>query len=350
MGFTAPIHTRKQVSKAGHTLINKLSTTPQMDEALEILNHWRVCHAYPVNTFQATLRKRLKKVCEKALVAQRLKRTPSILKKLQNNRGMQLARMQDIGGLRAVLDTVAQVRALEKMYNVGTLQHERIGTDDYIANPKKSGYRSLHLIYKYKNSANSAYDGLCIELQIRTKLQHAWATAVETIGTFLDQALKSSEGSEEWLNYFKVVSAAFAILEKSPVAEEFKVSDELSIFEKANNLTNALEVRSKLNAFAIAANAIQTRQSTGNYHLVVLNAKLKQVEIKSYGKKRLDEANVAYAEAERKANEDPDFQAVLVATNSIDALKRAYPNYFLDTKQFTNSLSKIEKHVKSVNR
>jgi hypothetical protein len=344
MAFAVPNFSRKQVSRAGAVLIDGAAELEAQSEAMGVLAHWRSCHAYPVNTFQATLRSRLKKVCSTALVAQRLKRTPSILKKLQLNPGMQMARMQDIGGIRAVVESLAQVRKLEELYcRSGGLTHELIGVDDYIQRPKGSGYRSLHLIYRYKNPGNPAYDGLCIELQIRTKLQHAWATAVETIGTFLDQALKSSEGPQEWLDYFKLVGAAFALLEKSPVAEAYANIPAADIYQAVTARTAELEVRRKLSAFAVAANAIQTRQSQGNYHLITLDSQQKTVNIQSFGRKRLDEASAAYTVAEQQAVEDPNLQAVLVATNSIDALKRAYPNYFLDTRQFVAALGRIQK-------
>jgi putative GTP pyrophosphokinase len=38
----------------------------------------------------------------------------------------------------------------------------------------------------------------------------------------------------------------------------------------------------------------------------------------------------------------------LVTTGSVESLRRAYPNYFLDTKQFLSALSRIEK-LHSVN-
>ncbi|GAH08548.1 unnamed protein product, partial [marine sediment metagenome] len=125
---------------------------------------------------------------------------------------MKLTTMQDIGGLRAVLGTVYDVYMLSEEYRKNTLfGHELIDEKDYIHKPRsEDGYRSLHLIYKYKNRRNPAYDGLRIELQIRTKLQHTWATAVETMGTFLGQALKSRQGDQEWLDFFALTSSAFA--------------------------------------------------------------------------------------------------------------------------------------------
>ena len=256
---------------------------------------------------------------------------------------MQLARMQDVGGLRAVVDSVSQVRKLQGIYCDGGLVHKLVGIDDYIDRPKASGYRSLHLIYRYKNLGAPAFDGLSLELQFRTRLQHAWATAVETIGTFLNQALKSSEGPAEWLDYFKVVSSAFALMEKCPVAAQHADWEPERIYKAVAATGAKLDVKRKLDAFAVAANAISSKSGGGNFHLIVLDAVERTVSVSSFGKQRLEEANAAYANAERVAAQHPDMQTVLVATSSIEALRRAFPNYFLDTKQFLSALAKIEK-------
>jgi ppGpp synthetase/RelA/SpoT-type nucleotidyltranferase len=368
MTFPVPKFTKGQINRAGDTLIADekpifgIETSLMMSDeilawrssyvdAMTLINHWRACHAYPVNTFQATLRQRLHKIQPEALVATRLKRIPSIVQKLnkRTERGsMRLVRMQDIGGLRAVVKTVAEVNRLHARYTDGSLPHELIGTDDYIRNPKSTGYRSLHLIYRYKNAKAPAYDGLCIELQIRTALQHAWATAVETIGSFLKQALKANEGPEEWLDYFKVVGSAFAIMEGCPVAQEFTSCSQNEIFSKCVEGDKRLGVKRKLAAFTVATKAITTHTAKGNFHLIILDAVERNVEIKSFGLNRLDEANAAYADAEKVAIDHPDMQTVLVTSRSVKALRKAYPNYFLDTKAFLLALTKIErKHLSS---
>lgn len=343
MSFQIPNFSRKSVSRAGSVLIDSNANAALKSEALDLINLWRACHAYPVNTFNATLRSRVKKISKHALVAQRLKRVPSIEKKLIQNTNMQLARMQDIGGLRAVVENIGQVRKLEALYKTGKWTHVLDDIDDYITNPKESGYRSLHLIYRYYNPKAEAYNGYFIELQIRTQLQHAWATAVETIGTFLNQALKSSEGSNDWLTYFKYVSAAFAILEKSPILTEFEELSKEHIFAKCVELQKKLGVIDKLQAFSIAANAINNDKAKGTYHLIILNASNRSLRITSFARRRLEEANNAYAEAEKRTLEEKDTQVVLVATDSAESLKRAYPNYFLDTKAFVRQLNRIEK-------
>ncbi|WP_156781546.1 hypothetical protein [Comamonas aquatica] len=76
----------------------------------------------------------------------------------------------------------------------------------------------------------------------------------------------------------------------------------------------------------------------------MLDAKDKNVTITSYGQKRIEQANIDYSVIENSIQNDPDKQVVLVATNSINALRKAYPNYFLDTKEFINALRRVEKY------
>src|SRR5690348_9890038 len=105
---------------------------------------------------------------------------------------MKLSQMQDIGGCRAVVASLSDVSRLVKHYKASDMKHKLLNEDDYITAPRKSGYRSYHLIYRYFSDKKSSHNGLRIEVQIRSQLQHAWATAVETVGTFIRQALKSS--------------------------------------------------------------------------------------------------------------------------------------------------------------
>ena len=107
---------------------------------------------------------------------------------------MELARMQDIGGLRAIVRSVAVVKTLELAYKNSRFKHTPGSSKNYLDSPKPDGYRGVHLIYRYQNPIATEYNGLSLELQLRTHLQHAWATAVETMGTFLGQALKSGQG------------------------------------------------------------------------------------------------------------------------------------------------------------
>ncbi|MCK9374866.1 MAG: RelA/SpoT domain-containing protein [Syntrophobacterales bacterium] len=338
--------TKNQVNKSGNILLRGTEDYKQVLWAIDVLDNWRSCHGYPINTFQSTLRQKLKAIDQKAIVAQRLKRVFSIYEKLKRFKSMQLARMQDIGGIRAVVSTLDNVRALETNYRNTRFNHELVAERDYITNPKSSGYRSVHLVYRYKNPIEPQYDGLFIELQIRSRLQHAWATAVETMGTFLDHALKSSEGPKMWLNFFSLTGSAFAHIEKTPPVPSYEDLTKEETFEAVIERAHSLEVRPKLVAYSVAAERVYADKKSGSYHLVILNPKEKTVNIRSYSQSNLDEASKEYSQAEQRIADGEGIQAVLVSAGSIKNLRRAYPNYFLDTREFIRGLGRIEKLLK----
>lgn len=349
MVWQKPEYSRNQVNRAGQTLCTSNPNDREYQNAIEILNNWRSCHSYPINTFQATLRQKVEKIDSKAFVAQRLKRTPAIISKLQRFTNMKLSRMQDIGGLRAVVATLKRVYELEESYKQSHFKHQLVTEQDYIRNPKSSGYRSVHMVYRYHNDSAAAYDGLLLELQIRTRLQHAWATAVETMGTFINYALKSSEGPEEWLNFFSITGSAFAHLEDCPPVPKYAHLSKQQTFQKVINDAHTLDVKNRLDAFAVVVGAINQDKRRGSYHLIVLNPEKKTVTIKTYGRRRLEQANQDYTQEESRISDGEPIQVVLVSAGPIENLRRAYPNFFLDTREFIKHLTKIEKQQKKTN-
>jgi ppGpp synthetase/RelA/SpoT-type nucleotidyltranferase len=189
MEWAKPENSKSQVDRAGKILVSNSQDWVAYERAHQIINNWRASHYYPLNTFKVTLRRKSLEVDSDRLVAQRIKRLSSIEAKLLRFKTMQLSQMQDIGGCRAIVSTTEQVKELMKKYEKSDLKHNLDDIDDYILLPKQSGYRSVHLLYKYNidKVAPAIYNGLFIEVQIRSRLQHAWATAVETVGTFLRQ-------------------------------------------------------------------------------------------------------------------------------------------------------------------
>ncbi len=254
---------------------------------------------------------------------------------------MQLARMQDIGGLRCVVGSMADLNKLVKNYETSRFTHETLPTKNYIAQPKTDGYRSVHLIFRYKNYRAPDYDGLALELQIRTKIQHAWATAVETMGTYLGQALKSGQGDLEWKQFFRTASAALALIEKTSAVPGFENTNRNEVYGRVAKLETDLNVLNKLRGFAIATDRINTDRGSGAYHLIVLNSQDRSVRLSPFPLARLEEANKAYALIEDQAKNGAPLEAVLVSAGPIDALKKAYPNYFLDTEVFIEQIERV---------
>jgi len=59
----------------------------EKNSALMVLSNWRAAHSYPMHIFKKRLKNFSEKIDKTALSAQRLKRVPSIIKKLNRSYG-----------------------------------------------------------------------------------------------------------------------------------------------------------------------------------------------------------------------------------------------------------------------
>lgn len=197
--------TKTQINKAGKVLrtwwAEDREVDAQVGRAFDVLLRYRATHQTPLSKATMGLRSRVQTArCSKLEVSQRLKRIPTILDKLQREPTMQLANMQDIGGCRAVLATIDEVRAVQKRLRGTTLR-----LYDYIDEPRNSGYRGIHVIV--------SYDGRLTEVQLRTELMHQWAYTVERLSGRLGEDLKGGNGPDPLLRWLKAVSEVMALEE-----------------------------------------------------------------------------------------------------------------------------------------
>lgn len=343
-----PVPSKTQVQKAGKLLAENTATNEEFNQAMATLSNWRALHNYPINTFQATLRGKVKKLGFKSpIIAQRLKRTPSIIRKLQRFPDMNLARMQDIGGIRIVLANVAEVYRLHTniLNSKRPFEHEPLlPPKDYIQEPKADGYRSLHQVFKYKSATYPELDGLQIELQIRTKLQHAWATAVETLGIIEKSSFKTGEGTDEYKRFFMLASALFSHHEKQPILPALVDTPTLDIVKELRALETKLQIFAKLQGLIITAKHIETSSpKSDEYHLMELDTSKESpaISLIPFTKSQLEMAESIYKMREIETQDKPYIELVLISAGNLKEIKKAYPNYFLDTQDFIKSLTNI---------
>lgn len=341
-----PPESRNQINKAGAILVSQRPSKYQVNWAIHLAERWRACHAYPINTFQATLRTKLRNYPGDPIAAQRLKRMPTIIDKLKRYPAMKLTTMQDIGGVRAIMHSVKDVNKLVAEYRDSKrFLHELIDLKDYIQNPRdEDGYRSVHLIFKYQNKRARQYNGLRIELQVRSRLQHTWATAVESMGTFLGQALKSRQGDKAWLDFFALVSAVFTREEKTAPIPRFADQSKETLTSAVASMEASLHALDMMRGLSIAANAINKTRGAGKgwfYHLIILNSLKKTVQIKPYDRDSFTQAVADYSRVEAEAAKGEQIEPVLVSAGPMEKLRRAYPNFFLDINEFALKVKTI---------
>lgn len=342
-------YSKQEINRAGDVLINDNSSEEEREKALEILDNWRAIHSYPMHVFKIRLKNKSRNVDKNSLTAQRLKRVPAIIKKLKRSYDgrpstMKLSQMQDIGGCRAVLSTVSQVKKLHQDYYIkGELKHKKVGEKDYITNPKMDGYRGVHVVYKYlSDKGKKDYNGLLVEIQIRSKLQHLWATAVETVDFFTRQAIKSNEGQAGWMNFFRLLSTAFAQMENCPPVPDTPIEENVlysQIKEQEVQLNVIRKMQGWTNAIKVFEQEIRTRES--QYFLLELDIIGEKLNLTAYNKNQEQQAITDYAEAEKRSRGRKEYDVVLVGADTTTDLKKAYPNYFVDSKEFLLNLKKI---------
>jgi len=341
-------HSKKAVRRAGDFLIADWDEFDLGDylHHYYVLNNWRASHAYPIQSMIAYFRNKAFCIDKNAVVVQRLKRTPSILRKLEREDGMKLDRIEDIAGCRIVVANKKDVYAVRDEIISGrtrnTLHRER----DYIKTPKISGYRGIHLIYQY-NGAKTQYSKHKVELQIRSKVQHSWATAVEVVGAFTGQALKASQGHEAWLNFFKSASIAFADIEGRKLAKNTTTPERKELIKYIDRLN----VFVRLRAFTVSTRHLSQDSSNKNdYFLLILEIDKSNIQVRRFPAHSLDSASKEYARCETEFKDNDKKDVVLVAASSIHNLKKAYPNYFADTTEFTKNLERIVEANKQLKR
>lgn len=316
--------------------------------ALNVINNWRACHSYPLLSMRITLHQRAKRIDAKAIVAQRLKRMVSMAIKLERNEHMALSQMQDIGGCRAILRTVGQVDKLVGVYERSVAKNPMRGAEfskkyDYIKSPKKDGYRSVHLIYRYRTAsrAHKVWSGLRVEIQIRSRLQHAWATAVETVDTFTRQAIKTGGGKADWKRFFLLMGSAVAIMERRPVCPECPPTVD-KLRSELKDSVQKLNVRAVLRGWSKAMTVIPSTTTKGAaVYLMYLDATegSETVKVTGFTSHKEAKASEMYLSTERMIRDKPNMQAVLVSANSVQSLRSAFPNYFADTEVFIDAIN-----------
>lgn len=341
--WKSPLYSKSKIDRAGEIMCLPTSSSEEKESAIQIIDNWRASHAYPLQVFYMKLR-RLKGDRKDIVVAQRIKRLSSIVYNLSENPGMKLSRMQDLGGCRMIVPTINDVYYFSNEIKASHIRHDFKRDFDYINTPKSSGYRSLHLVYKFRSESPSkqAYNNMLIELQFRTRLQHVWATALETMAIFTKQALKAGHGSKDYLRFFVLVSSLFAIEEKKPVVPG-TIDDEAELISEIEIINDRVHILDTLEGIRLAINhdAEDPKDKRG-YYLLTLKYDEKAVVVRYYMPSETEQANTDYNTIEGNSTASED--SVLVRASSMAEVRAAYPNYFLDINEF---VERIETYLRN---
>jgi putative GTP pyrophosphokinase len=338
MAYVSPgNYTKGALDRAGVALRDGRGTLAD----LSMLENWRASHLYVINTFQSSLRSRRRRVSygNSVTIAQRLKRRPTIVDKLTREPGMALSRMHDIAGCRLIFSNVEDLNDFRAGVMTTRAGHELVGERNrynYIITPKSSGYRGVHDVYKYNVNSYSGtpWNGLRIELQYRTIVQHAWATAVEISDIVNVTRLKFSDARQDISRLFLLSSEILSRgLEGMPGhCADLSIRD---LVEEYRHLENEVHAVSRLRN--LTSSQFRSLARTAKLFILINfvdGPRSGEFEVERFFDNRTAALRYSILESELEGQAD----VVLVGASEQDAVKLAYTNYFGDASLFISRL------------
>lgn len=319
---TYPGGSKSRVNRAGDNVRAGTATV----EDFAVIEEWRAAHRAVLNTFQAILRNRTRKT--NIMVAQRHKRKRTIFDKLRRIPRMHLSRMDDVAGCRLIFANIRELYEFRNKFHKARFDHvprNDLDKYDYIKVPKLTGYRGIHDVYKYnvRSEVGKALAGLYVEIQYRTLVQHAWATAVELIGFVTESQPKFQEGDKRYEDVMALASEVLArAFEKSK--GPFPDIDDRTLVRNFIDRDHEIGLLKTLRGLNAADKAV-----TANRNAILIFSSAGDLDVQTY--RDATDALQALFELEKQY---PDRDIVLVRADTSDEVRLAFKNYFSDARDF----------------
>ncbi len=293
------------------------------DTTLITLQEYRTSHKDILSQAFQMLCQNTRKVHASAIVTFRIKRIESIIGKLIRYPDMRFSRMWDIGGCRCILRDDNDVYKLKKIIEeesdfVITKEY------DYIKEPQKDGYKSLHLFLKH-----NSFDKV-IEVQIRNQVDHNWATLVEITDVLYDSKLKELGNNTDLLRFHFLLSrvSELSIDEKKEIS---KIVKKYNYFEKLSEVFSRNYIKVRRQWFEI--------ESKSNHKFFLIETSKDNVpKISSF--KMINEAEEQYFNV-YKSRQSANIVLTHLQKPNYNQISIAYSNYILTFHSFLTECYEI---------
>lgn len=239
-----------------------------------------------------------------------------------------LGRLDDVAGCRLIFQSIVELEDFRNKFHKARFKHIRKNEVDkynYILKAKISGYRGIHDVYEYNvNSKNGQHcSGLNVEIQYRTLVQHAWATAVEVIGFITMSQPKYQQGDQRYVRAMVLTSE---ILSRSHEAmfgplPDLSNHDLISEFAEIDKELGLLRNLKGLNS--------ANKEIIGSKNSILIFSESGDLKIKTFR-----DATDALTALFNMEKENPNLDIVLVRADSADDVREAFRNYFSDAQDF----------------
>lgn len=322
--------TKSKIDRAGIALAkDSFRNVDEMIELEDVFDEYRKSHLEPLSETTLELQRWLNEYGHDYYIAQRLKRKPQIIRKL-NRLSVRLTQLQDIGGCRIIVEKnelVDQIIEFLKGKIASTEELKLVRITDYREKGRDiTGYRSVHLLLERS--------GKKLELQLRSRIQHYWAESIERTSVIYGHHLKESEGDEKVISYFQKLSDAFFEIEsgrtpsvRSRLEIDVAKKNAEEIIRK-HSLSKAID--SHVNEDIILTLTEKERRSSSpinNWIIVFDWSSGKFVSWDIVGKTP-DEAIKAYVHYENQFPVEKNFEVVLIGSSHVATVRRTHSHYF----------------------
>ena len=288
------------------------------EDTLNDLQEYRTSHREILSLTFTFLCAISKKIHPTTIVTYRIKRFESIIGKLNRYPEMRFSRMWDIGGCRCIARTNKDVYKIKDLIS-NEKDFEIVKEYDYIKEPQKDGYKSLHLFIKKRNCDK------IIEVQLRNQIDHNWATLVEITDLLFDSKLKEFGENKDLLRFHYLLSKidTLCIDDKKEIA---KILKQYNYFEKLSEVFSRNYIKVRRQWFAIES------QNSHKFFLIE-TTKDDVPKITSYNSSV--KAEEQYFNV-YKTSQNANIVLTHLQTPSYNQISIAYSNYILTFHSFLN--------------
>lgn len=343
---------KSKIDKSGYALAKgKYQDEVELLDLEDVFDEYRKAHLQPLSETTIELQLLMANYGAPYYIAQRIKRKPQIVRKL-NRLSVRLTQLQDIGGCRIIVQKNIDVDKLLE-YLKRQVVKQQIFTIEKITDYRErgrddTGYRALHVILKRS--------GFHLELQIRSRVQHYWSESIERTSVIYGHHLKEKEGDPQVIKYFKSLSDVFFEIEasrKPSIAHRIEVDRLREVCEKIISTSDRHKVfDSFVNEDIIKTlTEKETRNNGGGLNNWILVFDWNAGAFVSWDVvgRNSNEAVEAYIEYERQYSADAGYEVVLIGSSEIATVRQTHSHYF-GIESYDNILESLDASIVGFSR
>ena len=322
--------TKSKIDRAGVALAKEsFRDAEEMLELESVFDEYRKAHLEPLSETTLELQAWLNESRADYYIAQRLKRKPQIVRKL-NRLSVRLTQLQDIGGCRIILEknqdvdqVLAQLKS--KVEAMRDLAITRV-TDYREKGRDITGYRAVHVLLE-RNKRK-------LELQLRSRIQHYWAESIERTSVIYGRHLKEGEGDPTVISYFQNLSDAFYEIESGRAPSARACIEIDSLKQQTEELMRATGSTKVFDSFVnedIIKTLVETERRNPNpinNWIIVFDWNSGEFVSWDIVGRSPDEAIEAYVRYEKNFPAESNFEVVLIGSSRVATVRKTHSHYF----------------------